>query len=206
MDFTRKARWVKDGHRTPDPKRSNYAGVVARDSIRIALTYAALNELEVTAADVRNAYLQAPSSEKHYIVCNDDFGIENRGKVALIRRALYGGKMAGHDYWVHMRACMKEIGFTSCQGDPDVWMRSSKKDDGTDVWEYFLLYTDDCLVISPKGRGGANTLYKIHLKFELKEESIGPSDIYLGGKKREVTLKNRIKAWSFFLTNNSCLV
>ena len=52
MDFTRKARWVKDGHRTPDPKQSNYAGVVARDSIRIALTYAALNELEVTAADV----------------------------------------------------------------------------------------------------------------------------------------------------------
>ena len=28
MDFTRKARWVKDGHRTPDPKRSDYAGVV----------------------------------------------------------------------------------------------------------------------------------------------------------------------------------
>ena len=69
----------------------------------------------MTAADVRNAYLQAPSSEKHYIVCNDDFEIENRGNVALIRRALYGGKMAGHDYWVHMRACMKEIGFKGWQ-------------------------------------------------------------------------------------------
>ena len=43
---------MKTGHRTPDPKRSNYAGVVAQDSIRIALTYAALNELEVTAADI----------------------------------------------------------------------------------------------------------------------------------------------------------
>ena len=114
------------------------------------MTYAALNELEVTAADVRNVYLQAPSSEKHYIVCNDDFEIEIRGKVVLIRHALYGGKMAGHNYWVHMRACMKEIGFMSCQGDPDVWMTPLKKDDGTDVWEYFLLYTDDYLVISPK--------------------------------------------------------
>ena len=28
MNFTKKARWVKDGHQTPDPKRSNYAGVV----------------------------------------------------------------------------------------------------------------------------------------------------------------------------------
>ncbi|KAL7553380.1 hypothetical protein ACHAWF_016663, partial [Thalassiosira exigua] len=42
MDFTRKARWVKDGHRTPDLQTSSYAGVVSRDSIRIALTYAAL--------------------------------------------------------------------------------------------------------------------------------------------------------------------
>ena len=30
-DFTRKSQWVKDGHRTPDPKDSNYASVVSRD-------------------------------------------------------------------------------------------------------------------------------------------------------------------------------
>ena len=29
MDFTRKARWVKDGHRNPDPAGSNFAGVVS---------------------------------------------------------------------------------------------------------------------------------------------------------------------------------
>ena len=28
MDFTRKARWVKDGHRTPDLESSTFAGVV----------------------------------------------------------------------------------------------------------------------------------------------------------------------------------
>jgi hypothetical protein len=98
MDFTRKARWVKDGHKTADPLTSNYAGVVSRDSVRIALTYAALNDLDVFAADVQNAYLQAPSSEKHYIICGKEFGLENEGRVALIRRALYGGKSAGRDY------------------------------------------------------------------------------------------------------------
>ena len=30
MDFTRKARWVLDGHKTPDPVGSKYAGVVSR--------------------------------------------------------------------------------------------------------------------------------------------------------------------------------
>ena len=43
MDFTRKARWVKDGHRTPDAENSSYAGVVSKESIHIALTYAALH-------------------------------------------------------------------------------------------------------------------------------------------------------------------
>ena len=42
MDFTRKARWVKDGHRTPDPERSSCAEVVSRKIIHILLTYAAL--------------------------------------------------------------------------------------------------------------------------------------------------------------------
>ena len=29
MNFQCKARWVKDGHKTPDPETSNYAGVVS---------------------------------------------------------------------------------------------------------------------------------------------------------------------------------
>ena len=85
MDFTRKARWVLDGHRCADPYGSTYAGVVSRDSVRIALTYAALNKLDVYAADIRNAYLQAPSSQKDYIICGPEFGLENVGKRALIK-------------------------------------------------------------------------------------------------------------------------
>ena len=93
MDFTKKARWVKDGHRTPDPIRSTFAGVVSRASIRIALTYAALNELAVVAADIQSAYLP-PSSEKHYVICGDEFEVEYQGRIALIRRALYGANQA----------------------------------------------------------------------------------------------------------------
>ena len=52
MDFTRKARWVLDGHKTPDPIGSTYAGVVSRESVCIALTYSALNDLDVFAADI----------------------------------------------------------------------------------------------------------------------------------------------------------
>ena len=55
MDFTRKARWVLDGHKTPDPVGSKYAGVVSRESVQVAFTYGALNGLDVCMADFRNA-------------------------------------------------------------------------------------------------------------------------------------------------------
>ena len=147
MDFTRKARWVKHGHLTKDPETSTFAGVVSRESVRILFTYAALNELDVCAADVQSAYLQAPTSEKHFIICGPEFGPELEGSVAIITRALYGGKSAGSDYWKHMRACMSSLGFTSCQGDPDVWRRPASKPDGSTYYTYICLYVDDCLCI-----------------------------------------------------------
>ncbi len=84
MNFTRKAEWVKDGHLTHDLDNSKYVGVVSRESIQIALVYAVFHGIEVLAADIRNVYLQAPTSEKHYIMCGEEFGLENVGKIALI--------------------------------------------------------------------------------------------------------------------------
>jgi len=200
MDFTRKARWVKDGHRTPDLETSSYAGVVSRESVRVLLTYAALHDIQVCAADIRNAYLSAMSSEKHYIVCGQEFGLENEGRVAIIERALYGGKAAGRDYWHHLRRVMKEkLNFTSSRGDPDVWFREARrKEGGEPYYEYVLIYTDDILVISDN----AEAVLRDELgsgfdKFELKEESIGPPSQYLGGKLSLVETANGTKAWQF---------
>ena len=109
MTLERKARWVKDGHKTPEPENSTYVGVVARDSVQIALTYAALNNLDVCACDIQNAYLQSPSSEKHYVICGPEFGLENVGKRAKIVCALYDGKSAGADYWRHVRCAIEEM-------------------------------------------------------------------------------------------------
>ena len=196
MSLERKARWVLDGHLTETPDEiSTYAGVVSRESIRIALTYAALNGLDVWASDIRNAYIQAPSSRKDYIICGPEFGLENVGRVALIRRAVYGGKTAGRDYRNHLRECMDHLGFKSCRADPDVWMREAVKNDGSEYWEYVLLYCDDTLAISERGEHVIRN--EIGRYFELKEESIGPPDIYLGGKLRKVQLENGVYAWAF---------
>ena len=113
MDFTTKARWVLDGHKTPDPVHSKYVGVVSRESVQIAFTYAALNGLDVCMADIRNGYLQSPTSQKHYIICGPEFGMENVGNTAIMHRAVYGGKTSGTDFRNHLRSCMQFLNLTS---------------------------------------------------------------------------------------------
>ena len=58
-NFHRKARLVAGGHTTDAPATLTYLSVVSRDSVRIALTIAVLNRLEVMACNIQNAYLTA---------------------------------------------------------------------------------------------------------------------------------------------------
>ena len=123
--FTRKARGVKDGHQNPDPETSSYDGVLIRESIRILFLYEALHEFDVMAADIRNSCIQAPTSENHIIIFDADFhGIENGSKQDMVVKALYGGKLAGRYLWMHLCACMDNMGFASCFVEPYVWIRN----------------------------------------------------------------------------------
>jgi hypothetical protein len=63
-DFRRKARFVSGGHTAATPHAMTYASVVSPELVRIALTLAALNDLEVKMADIENAYLTAPLLSK----------------------------------------------------------------------------------------------------------------------------------------------
>ena len=74
-------------------------------------------------------------------------------------------------------------------------MRPAIKSDGTKCYDYVLLYVDDALVVSKN----AESILRNELGryFELKEESIGPPDHYLGGKVRKVQLENGVYAWAF---------
>ena len=119
MTLEQKAKWVKDRHKTPEPEWSTFARVVSRESGRIALTYAVLDELPVCTCNIQNTYLQVSSSKKHYVICGPEFGLENIGKYIIIVRALYSGKSAGADYWHHIHSAMEEMVFTSCKADPD---------------------------------------------------------------------------------------
>ena len=82
------------GHLTQAPATITYASVVSRETVRLALTFASLNDLEVKVGDVLSAYIIAPVKEKVWTILGPEFGLDS-GKSAIIVRALYGLKSAG---------------------------------------------------------------------------------------------------------------
>ena len=75
-NFRRKARFVADGHLVEAPASIAYNTVVSRDSVRILLLVAALNNLETMGADVQNAFLSADNLENHWIRAGPESGAE----------------------------------------------------------------------------------------------------------------------------------
>ena len=147
MDFTRKARFVAGGHMTEPPSSLTYSSVVSRETVRIALTIAALNDLDIMAADIGNAYLNAPCREKVYFTAGTEFGAK-KGQYVVVIRALYGLKTSGAAWRAFLAQTMYDLGFKSCKADPDLWMKPGVKNDGTKYWEYVLIYVDDILCVS----------------------------------------------------------
>lgn len=81
----RKARLVAGGNMTDPPKDSVYSGVVSLQSLRIISFLAEFNGLELMAADIGNAYLEAHTKEKVYCIAGSEFG-ELAGHIIVLTK------------------------------------------------------------------------------------------------------------------------
>jgi hypothetical protein len=181
FSLQRKARLVAGGHTTDPPKDMTFASVVSRDSVRIAFLLAALNDLDILAADVQNAYLNAATKEKVWTRAGKEFG-SNAGRPVVIVRALYGLKSSGARWRDHMAATLREADYTSSRADPDVWMRPATKPDGFKYWEYVLVYSDDILVVSHDPK---RTMDFLESKYTLKNGTVAEPTTYLGAEVKK---------------------
>jgi Reverse transcriptase (RNA-dependent DNA polymerase) len=186
MDFTCKARFVAGGHMTDAPLSITYASVVLRESVCIALLIAALNDLEVAGGDVQGAYLNALCREKVYTICGPEFG-DFAGSIAVIVKALYGLKSSGFAWHLHLAETLLPLGFTMCVADNDVLMHAATHKDGTEKYEYVLVYTNDLLCISTYP---IQILTCLDQHYVLKPGSIGKPSQYLGAQVSEYRLPN----------------
>ena len=190
-NYRRKARFVAGGHTTEVPSALTYASVVSRDSVRIALTIAALNGLDVMACDIQNAYLTADCREKIWTRAGPEFGSE-AGMIFIVKKALYGLKSAGAAFRALLAETLHDMGYRPTRADPDVWLRPAVKADGFEYYELVLCYVDDVLSMSADPKA---TLRGLQSVFKLKDDKIAEPDIYLGAQLGKMNIDG-LECWT----------
>ena len=179
-------------HTTDTPSSITYSSVVSRDSIRITFLVAALSDLDIMAADIGNAYLNAPCHEKIWTVAGQELGTEC-GAIFLVTRALYGLKSAGAAWRSFFAQALTMLGFRSTCRDSDVYIRVQTKPDGTDYYEMLLVYINDILMLSYD----TNPIMDgFSAQFCLKKDSLGPPKQYLGGTIKIHTNGEGAESWA----------
>lgn len=168
-DGRRRARLVAGGHLTDPTNDTPYSGIASLKNVRACIFLGLLNGLDICAADIASAYLEAYTKEKIYIVAGPEFG-ELEGHTLLIVKALYGLRTSG-GRWAELLADMlRKIGFRQTKVDPAIWM----KDCGSH-YEYIVLWVDDLLFIS---KNPMEIVKELEKKFTL--QGVGRPEYYLG--------------------------
>ena len=78
--------------------------------------------MPIWGADIGNAYLEAMTKEKLYIIGGPEFG-DMKGHVLIISRAFYGLRTSGLRWHERLADCLQDIGFVPCKIEPDIWLR-----------------------------------------------------------------------------------
>ncbi len=129
-DFHCKTHLVAGSHMTNVPAAYTYASVVTHATVCIALMFTVLILLEVMSANIMNAYIIAPCKEKIRTTLSSDLG-KDKGKKAIIGRALYGLKSIGQAFFEHLADCMRSLHYMSCCADPDLWYKACSPERGS---------------------------------------------------------------------------
>ena len=124
MDFTRKDRFVARGHTTESPSSITYSSAVSRDSVRLAFTIMDLNSVDFMPSDLDNAYLNAMCCKKIWFEGGTECG-EDKDKVLIVVRVLYGLKYTGQSWRSALAQVLKDIDFVSTLADEDVCIREA---------------------------------------------------------------------------------
>jgi hypothetical protein len=170
-DGRHKARLVADGHLTDIPLESVYSGVVSLRGFRLALFLGELNGLEVWSTDIGNAYLEAMTSEKVYIIAGPEFG-ELEGHILVISKALYGLRTSGARWHDKFADCLRDLSFQQCKAEPDIWLRERNG-----LYEYIAVYVDDLAIIMKEPQEFVSVLEE---KYKFKLKGTGPISVHLG--------------------------
>jgi hypothetical protein len=170
-DGRHKSRLVAGGHLTDPNIDSVYSSVVSLRGIRLVTFLSVLNTLQLWGTDIGNAYLEANTKERVYIIGGSEFG-ELEGHTLVIHKALYGLRSSGLCWHQRFADVLRSLGFQQCKSEADIWLRLNG-----DTYEYIAVYVDDLLIAAKDPLAITKCLEETHL-FKLK--GTGPLQYHLG--------------------------
>ena len=136
--FNRKARLFAGGHTTDPHLDTKYQIVVTRQSVRIELLIFMLNDLEISAANTSNAYLNAPCQDKVRTIAGSEFRSDKRC-VMIIVRALYVLKTPGASCIYMLANTLYDLGYQSTCADPDAWIKLTTRPYGIGYYALVMI-------------------------------------------------------------------
>jgi Reverse transcriptase (RNA-dependent DNA polymerase) len=170
-DGRHKSRLVAGGHLTDPNTDSVYSSVVSLRGIRLVTFLSQLNNLELWGTGVGNAYLEATTKERVYIVGGSEFG-DLEGHKLVIHKALYGLRSSGLCWHQRFADVLRSLGFKQCKSEGDIWLCLNG-----DIYEYIVVYVDDLLIAAKDPLAITKCLEESHM-FKLK--GTGPLKYHLG--------------------------
>jgi hypothetical protein len=97
---------VANGHLTDIPLESMYSSVISLCGLQIITFLSELNGLDLWATDIGNAYLEAFTMERNYIVAGPEFG-QLEAHYLIIVKALYGLRTSGPRWHERLTDCLR---------------------------------------------------------------------------------------------------
>ena len=170
-DGRHKARLVAGGHLTKTPTESIYSAVVSLKGIRLVIFLGRLNGLDIYSTDIGNAYLEAKTKEKVYIVAGSEFG-PLEGHTLIMNKALYGLRSSGLRWHEKLADSLRDMGFQPTKAENDIWMRKNGE-----IYEYIASYVDDLCIVAKKPMDIIKQLEDQH---QYKLKGTGPISYHLG--------------------------
>ena len=165
-------RLVADGSLTPEPAENIYSGVVSLRHLRLVIFLGELHNLKLWGADIGNAYLEAYTHEKVFIIGGAEFE-ELEGFILIFNKVLYDLKSSGKGWAEKFHDIIKGMGFTPSKAGPCFWMR----DTALKCNEYLAIYVDDICIVAQKPDQIIQTLKR---DYKLKVKDNGPLSLHLG--------------------------
>ena len=142
FDGRHKARLVADGYLASEPIENIYSGVVSLRNLRLVIFLSKLNDLDMWGADIGNAYLEAFTDGKLYIVDGPEFQ-ELEGYIFIFLKALHGLKSSGKRWAEVIHSILRDMKFPPSKADQYIWLRKSPN---LRIYEYIAVYVDDLCI------------------------------------------------------------